>query len=309
MPPTTRSASPVADWALASDGGPKDEAGRDGARDAEARTFRLVLEYDGSGFEGWQVQAGDRVARTVQGELARALGSLTGEDGRIRGAGRTDAGVHARGQVASVVVATSLEADALRRALNARLPRDVVVRDCREMRPGWDALRAAAGKHYRYRIWNGRERSPLRSGRFAWVREPLDPVAMQEAARVFEGVHDFAAFQAAGSSVRTTTRTLWRLAVRGERRGEITLDVEGAGFLRHMVRNLAGTLIEVGRGRWPPERAREILASRDRGQAGPTAPAEGLELVAVRDDVGAAGTWPVGEGATGGSVDEDGPVG
>ena len=298
---------------MASEGGTRGAAAGEAFREtkggAGARTFRLVLEYDGSGFEGWQVQAGDRVARTVQGELARALTALTGETGRIRGAGRTDAGVHAWGQVASIVVSTALDAEAMRRALNARLPRDMAIRDCREMRVGWDALRAATGKHYRYRIWNGRERSPLRRGRYAWVRETLDPHAMQRAAQVFVGTHDFAAFQAAGSSVRTTTRTLWRLEVTGERRGEHRHDVEGAGFLRHMVRNLAGTLIEVGRGRWAPERTGEILAGRDRGRAGPTAPAEGLELVAVRDDAGGSEAVPVSDGLRGRSVDESGPVG
>ena len=179
---------------MASEGGTRGAAAGEAFREtkggAGARTFRLVLEYDGSGFEGWQVQAGDRVARTVQGELARALTSLTGEAGRIRGAGRTDAGVHAWGQVASIVVSTGLDADAMRRALNARLPRDVAILDCREMRAGWDALRAATGKHYRYRIWNGRERSPLRTGRFAWVREALDPLTMQKAARGLIGTHD-----------------------------------------------------------------------------------------------------------------------
>ena len=251
-----------------------------------ARTFRLVLEYDGRGFEGWQIQSGGRPARTVQGLLEETLRSLTGHAASVRGAGRTDAGVHAEAQVASVRLVTDFPAETLIRALNARLPSDLVVRACAEVAGDWDALREARGKHYRYQIWNGRERSPLRAGCFHWVRESLDPGRMQQAARTLVGTHDFAAFQGAGSDVRTTVRTIDVLRVEGESGGEIRVEVEGGGFLRHMVRNLVGTLIEIGRGRWPVEQAREILASRDRGQAGPTAPARGLRLVAVRDG------WP-----------------
>lgn len=278
------------------------------AADDGPRTFRLVLEYDGAGFEGWQIQAGTRPARTVQGVLAEALAKVTGQPPGVRGAGRTDSGVHALGQVASVEVETGLAPERLQAALNAHLPDDLAVVVLAEVRPGWDALRAARGKHYRYRIWNGAQRSPLRAGTCWWVREALDLDALDRAARGLEGRHDFAAFQAAGSSVKTTTRTLTRCAVSGDVGGEIRLDVEGEGFLRHMVRNLAGTLVEIGRGRWPVERAAEILASRDRGEAGPTAPAHGLCLIRVDDDGGAvpAGTQGGGEGAP---VDSGGPVG
>ncbi len=262
--------------------------GRSKSRPAELRTFRLVLEYDGRDFEGWQHQAGARPSRTVQGVLADELSALSEPQPELvlRGAGRTDAGVHAWAQVASATCATRLEADALARALNARLPGDLAVRECREVRVGWDALRAARGKHYRYQIWNGATRSPLRAARWLWVREPLDLAAMALAATAFVGRHDFAALQAAGSSVRTTVRRLDRVEVAGAAGDEIRIEAEGQGFLRHMVRNLAGSLIEIGRGRWPPGRAGEILASRDRGRAGPTAPAHGLVLVAVRDDGG-----------------------
>ncbi|MEM9383396.1 MAG: tRNA pseudouridine(38-40) synthase TruA [Planctomycetota bacterium] len=274
------------------------------------RSFRLVLEYDGAGFEGWQTQAGPRPARTVQGVLIEAVASVTGETPRVRGAGRTDAGVHAEAQVASLHVATALAPERLQAALNARLPDDVAVRGLTGAAPGWDALRAARGKHYRYRIWNGAHRSPLRAGTTWWVRERLDASAMAEAAAVFVGRHDFAAFQAAGSSVKTTVRTVTGFRVAGESGGALELDVEGEGFLRHMVRNLAGTLVEIGRGRWAVARAAEILASRDRGQAGPTAPAQGLCLLRVDDDDG-GGPSPAGTdgAATPGSVDSEGPVG
>lgn len=279
-----------------------------------ARGFRLVLEYHGRDFEGWQRQAGTREARTVQGVLADAVESVTGRAPRIRGAGRTDAGVHAMGQVASVRVETDLAPEALARALNARLPADVAVCRLDEVAPDWDALREARGKHYRYRLWNGPVRSPLRADRLAWVREPLDVGAMRQAGRAFEGRHDFAALQGAGSDVRTTVRTIERLEIGGRAGAEIVFEVEGEGFLRHMVRNLVGTLIEIGRGRWPSERAAAILASGDRAEAGPTAPAHGLVLVAVRDTWrGAASAASSGAGtapsAAGDSVDADGPVG
>ncbi len=277
------------------------------------RTFRLVLEYAGGGFEGWQIQSGKRPSRTVQGVLGDALTSITGCPVRIRGAGRTDAGVHAWGQVASVVAQTRLPDEVLARALNARLPADLAVIGCEEVPAGWDALREARGKHYRYQIWNGPLRSPLHAGRWAWIREGLDVAAMIEAGAAFVGTHDFSAMQAAGSDVQTTIRTITALTIRGVSGGEIVLDVEGKGFLRHMVRNLAGTLVEIGRGRWEPARAQAILASRERAQAGPTAPAEGLALVRVWDtwSAGGEGTLRPVSGLSGGppSVDDGGSVG
>ena len=278
------------------------------------RIFRLVVQYDGSGFEGWQIQAGERVARTVQGVLIEAAESVTRKPARVRGAGRTDTGVHAWGQIASAQLTTTLAPERLSEALNARLPSDVAIIGILEAPDDWDALRAARAKHYRYQIWNGGARSPLRSARWHWARHRLDVEAMRQAAEVFVGHHDFASMQAAGSAAKTTDRTLTHLEVRGEAGGEIVLEVLGEGFLRHMVRNLAGTLIEIGRGRWPVERAAEILASCDRGQAGPTAPARGLALIRVWDDL--CGDVPptpslalaeTGSGAV--SVDGSTPVG
>jgi tRNA pseudouridine38-40 synthase len=267
----------------------------------------LVLEYDGREFEGWQIQAGERASRTVQGVLLEAAHSITGDEPRVRGAGRTDAGVHAEGQVASLQVTTALSSEAFMRALNARLPADLAVRQIAEVAKGWDALREARRKHYRYQVWNGRERSPLRAARWVWIRESLSVEAMREAGQAFLGRHDFSSMQGAGSSVRTTVRTIQALRVAGQAGDEIVFDVEGEGFLRHMVRNLVGTLLEIGRGRWEPAHAATILASLDRGRAGPTAPAHGLILVSVHDSwsddpVSNAGSEPL-------SVDERGPVG
>ena len=252
-------------------------------RAAPRRSFRLVLEYDGRDFEGWQVQAGARPARTVQGVLAEAFASIGCPAVRIQAAGRTDTGVHAEGQIVGVELERALAGPALVRALNARLPPDVAVRSASEVEPGWHATDAARVKLYRYRIWNGAVRSPLRAGRWAWIPEQLAIDRMRSAAAAFVGTHDFSALRAAGSSAKTSVRTIRAIEIEGEARDEISLDVLGEGFLRHMVRNLAGTLIEIGRGRFEVAEASRILASLDRGRAGPTAPAHGLTLVRVWD--------------------------
>lgn len=245
----------------------------------EPKLFRFTLEYDGTDFAGWQRQA--QGERTVQGCLEAALEDLVGQPVAVSGSGRTDAGVHALGQVASAAVATRLAPDELQRALNARLPHDVAVLGVARAPAGFDARKSATGKHYRYAIWNGAPRSPLRARRFASIPAALDVAAMCEGAAALVGEHDFAAFQAAGSGGVGTTRQLRQFVVSGVSGGEIQLELEASGFLRHMVRNLAGTLIEVGRGRRAVGSLAALLASRDRTQAGPTAPAQGLTLVRV----------------------------
>jgi tRNA pseudouridine38-40 synthase len=244
------------------------------------QAYRFTLEYDGTDFEGWQRQAPGH--RTVQGAFEDALARVSGAFAPARGAGRTDAGVHAEGQVASAVLARPLAPAALREALNALLPPDLAVVEVELADAGFHARRDARSKLYRYAVWNGPTRSPLRERRAWWVRAPLDLDAMRAAAAELVGRHDFASFQAAGSSARTSVRTVSLLSVRGEPGGRVCLELAADGFLRHMARNLAGTLLEVGRGRRAPESVREILAARRRAAAGPTAPARGLTLVAVR---------------------------
>jgi tRNA pseudouridine38-40 synthase len=242
-------------------------------------TFRLTLEYDGTDFAGWQSQA--QGERTVQATLAAALAEIAGRPVRVTGAGRTDAGVHAEGQVAAAALETRLDPATLLRAANAHLPRDVAVVACALAADGFDPRREATGKLYRYAIWNAPVASPLRRRRFHHVPAPLDLAAMKEGAAQLAGRHDFACFQAAGSGVTGTVRTLARVDLAGQAGGEILLSLEGDGFLRHMARNVAGTLIEIGAGRRPPGSLPELLASRDRTLAGPTAPAHGLTLVRV----------------------------
>jgi len=241
--------------------------------------FRLVLEYDGTDFAGWQAQrAGER---TVQGALEAALAHVSGASVAVIGAGRTDAGVHAEGQVASVHCAMRLDAATLQRALNAVLPRDVAVREIAVAADAFHARRDALSKRYVYRIWNAPVRAPLRERTSLWVPVALDVAAMRAAARALVGTHDFASFAAAGSNARTTVRALETVAL--EQSGpELACAFEGPGFLRHMVRNLVGTLLEVGRGRRAPDSIADLLAARDRSLAGPTAPPHGLTLVHVR---------------------------
>lgn len=241
--------------------------------------FRLVLEYDGSGFEGWQVQPGEH--RTVQGELIAALERISKGRVRVTGAGRTDTGVHAEGQVAGVRADTRLTPQELQRALNGLLPSDLAVLAAEAVSDTFDARRGAVSKLYRYRIWNGPSRSPLRASRALHVPQPLDLDAMRRAAAVLEGLHDFASFQAAGSTVECTERLLGRCELLGEPGGELVLECEGSGFLRHMVRNIAGTLLEVGLGRRTAESMGALLEARSRDLAGPTAAAHALTLVRV----------------------------
>jgi len=244
--------------------------------------YRMLIEYDGAAFAGWQLQPGE--ARTVQCCLERALLRVTGCKTRVRGSGRTDAGVHAEAQVASFGLETRLAPERLLRALNGVLPREVAVRELIAVSADFDALRCARAKRYRYRIWNGSVRSPLRAARFWHVSRRIDLEAVRQAARPLMGEHDFSCFRAAGSDARTSLRRVMAIAVEGEAGGEIAIVLVGSGFLRRMVRNIAGTLIEVGLGRRAADSIEGLLASRDRQLAGPTAPARGLTLEAVAYD-------------------------
>jgi tRNA pseudouridine38-40 synthase len=225
---------------------------------------------------GW---AGDQ--RSVQDEFEAAIERVTGQRLRVAAAGRTDAGVHALGQVVSAQLSTQLSPVALRRALNQGLPKDLAVVSVERAADDFHARFSAVGKLYRYRVWNAETRSPLRAATAHWVARQLDVPAMSKAAEAFVGHHDFAALQAAGSDVESTLRTLKRLEIEQGPPEELIFWVEGDGFLRHMVRNLVGTLLEVGLGRRPVESMTELLACGDRCRAGPTAPAAGLTLMRV----------------------------
>lgn len=240
--------------------------------------FKLTIEYDGTAYCGWQRQAGDA---TIQEAIETALAAMVNHPVTLIGAGRTDAGVHALGQVAHFKTDTRLTAEVFFKGLNSLLPGDIVIRACQMVPDSFHARYSARGKHYRYRI---RHRTlPAAIGRhYAWhVRRPLDLVAMAQAAAALCGPHDFKSFEGAGSPRRSTVRTVFHCAVNPREDDLLHLDIQGDGFLRHMVRNIAGTLVEIGSGRRAADDVPAILAARDRHRAGITAPARGLFLVGV----------------------------
>jgi tRNA pseudouridine38-40 synthase len=237
------------------------------------RRYRATVEYDGTDFAGFQIQTN---ARTVQGELEAALARLSdGARWPVDGAGRTDAGVHAAGQVIAFTYAGRLDAEALAAALNGQLAPDVAIRDVRRVAPGFHPRRAARYREYRYTVWNG-PRSPLRERQALWVRDPLDIAAMERAGQAFVGRHDFSAFGAVVGD-RTPVRTVHAVAVR--RQGSlVTIDVRADSFLRGMVRRIVAVLLEAGRGTMTEQEVREALAAPVPARSGAAAPARGLCL-------------------------------
>jgi len=240
-----------------------------------------MLAYDGTRYAGWQTQVDQT---TLQSTLEAAMERICGERIRVAASGRTDAGVHALGQVVSCSTHVSLSADVLCRALNARLPHDMAVLSVAEAPRGFHARRDAVGKVYRYHIDNGAI-ADLFLRRYRWhVPRPLDADAMARAAGPLIGTHDFRSFEASGGERKSSVRTVSRFAVTcppPSRGREICLEVEANGFLYKMVRTLVGTLVEVGRGRQSEAWPAEVLRARDRRRAGPTAPPQGLFLVRV----------------------------
>jgi tRNA pseudouridine38-40 synthase len=241
------------------------------------RILRLTLAYDGTDFAGWQVQPD---SPTVQGLLRDACARILGGPVKLTGASRTDAGVHALRQVASFATTSSLEPVKLARGLNALLPDSIRVLQASEAAAGFDARRSALGKRYLYLIDRGRVAHPL-VRRYAWhPRFVLDVEAMRSALGALRGKHDFSAFCAAPGRGRTPTCTVRsaRLVARGDRAAVV---LSADSFLHHMVRNIVGSLVEVGRGAQPVSWMAVLLAGRDRTRSGPTAPPQGLTLVRV----------------------------
>lgn len=249
--------------------------------------FKITVAYDGTAFSGWQRQRGQR---TVQQAVEDAWQAITGEAAAVTASGRTDAGVHAVGQVVGIESGTQLACSQLVMGLNAKLPDDVLVRRVEPAPDGFHATADARSKRYRYLIHNGRM-PPLFDRQYVWhVPSPLDADRMHEASQRLVGTHDFACFQSVGSPRESTVRTIQALTVR---RGnwttgfglnnddQIAIEVTGDGFLYHMVRTIAGTLVRVGQGRRDGAWLDEVLAGGDRRAAGQTAPASGLMLMEV----------------------------
>ncbi len=244
---------------------------------AEIRNIRLVLAYDGSGYLGWQVQP---QGPTIQSVLQEALARITGRQTPVKGSGRTDAGVHALGQVANFHTDSRMSPGALARALNSVLPETIAVLGADEVPPGFDAQFSAIGKTYRYRVLNSHVRDPFEQLRSWLVHRALDIDKMSSSASHLIGTNDFSSFRASGCCASSPVRTLRRCAV--VRAGDvITFEVAADGFLRHMVRNIVGSLVEVGTGRFSTAQFADILAARDRTRAGLAAPPHGLFLAQV----------------------------
>jgi tRNA pseudouridine38-40 synthase len=240
--------------------------------------YRITLEYDGSGFVGWQRQAG---GASVQEAVEDAIRAFSGEDARVTAAGRTDAGVHALGQVAHFDVAREFPTDTVRDAVNFHLkPSAVAVLACAVAAPDFHARFSATARVYRYRILNRRARPALAAGRVWWVPAPLDHEAMGRAAARLIGRHDFTSFRAALCQARSPVKTLDRLDVARDG-DEIRIEARARSFLHHQMRAMVGTLKLVGAGKWTENDVARALAARDRAAAGPTAPASGLYLVEV----------------------------
>jgi tRNA pseudouridine38-40 synthase len=242
------------------------------------RAIKLTLEYDGTGLSGWQRQDN---ASSVQQHLEAALEGMVRAPVRVCGASRTDAGVHAEGQVAHFHTEANIPTRGFRRGLNTLLPPSIAVLECVETTPDFHARFSARGKHYRYLLVTRPERSPLLRTR-AWHRpRPLDIAAMRRAAEHMLGERDFSALRAAGCTARTSTRRVDVVDIRQPEPGFMVIDVRGNAFLRNMVRIMAGTLVAVGEARLRADDIPDILAARDRRRAGQTAPAHGLTLVRV----------------------------
>jgi tRNA pseudouridine38-40 synthase len=240
--------------------------------------YKLILEYDGGPFRGWQRQSN---GPSVQAAIEDAVRAFCGHEVQVTGAGRTDAGVHATGQVAHLDLAAEVALDTLRNALNHYLrPQPVAVLEAARVGDDFHARFSARKRRYRYRIVNRRAPLALEAGRAWLVPVPLDAEVMHEAAQHLLGHHDFSSFRSALCQAKSPVKTLDRMLV--QREGEvITVEAEARSFLHHQVRNMVGTLKLVGEGRWPVARIDEALAARDRARAGPTAPACGLYLIAV----------------------------
>lgn len=241
------------------------------------RNIKLVLGFDGTSYHGWQIQIQQK---TVQGELREAIRRITGEQTNPIGSGRTDAGTHARGFVASFSTATRIPAPRLVRALNSVLPHDIRILSAREVPADFHARRSARSKIYRYQIYRGAILPPHLAREHLHYPYPIDVTIMRQATALFVGTHDFASFAAKGSGQENAVRHIYncRLRCAGSL---LTLTVEGSGFLHHMVRNMVGTLLELGRGLMTLDEFEALFKLRDRTRAGFTAPAHGLILLKV----------------------------
>ncbi len=244
------------------------------------RNIKLTITYDGSEYHGWQIQPG---LRTIQGVITDAIQDLLGSEVRLFGASRTDAGVSALGQVGLIQIDSPIPTENLAKAITDRLPADIAVTEAVDVPEGFDLMGAVTSKLYRYTIFTGPVR-PVLQIRHCWhLSTKLDTTAMAQAAQLLVGKKDFKSFASAADRRENSVRTIFRCNVKAEDKW-IYVDVEGDGFLYNMVRNIVGTLVEVGAGRWKPEKINKILEAKDRTAAGQLAPAQGLCLMWIKYD-------------------------
>ena len=241
------------------------------------RNLKLTLAYDGTGFHGWQIQLN---LPTIQGELQQALRKLLNHEVSVTGSGRTDAGVHAHGQVANVATTRTMDTDAVLRGLNALLPAAIRVIAVEEVSPDFHARRSARAKIYEYHIWRNPIVSPFNCRYVYAFRYPLNEEAIDTGTTHFIGTHDFTSFCATATDIEDRTRTIYDASWHRSER-EWVFHIRGNGFLQYMVRTIAGTLLKIGQGRLQPEDVPRIFEAKDRRLAGPSLPAHGLHLIEV----------------------------
>jgi len=245
------------------------------------RNIKLTITYDGSTYHGWQIQPG---LRTIQGVVTEAIQDLLGSEVRLFGASRTDAGVSALGQIGLIQIDSPIPTENLAKAITDRLPADIAVTEAVDVPEGFDLMGAVTSKLYRYAIFTGPVR-PVLQIRHCWhLPTKLDTTAMAEAAQLLVGKKDFKSFASAADKRENTVRTIFHCDISNNEKEKdwVYVDIEGDGFLYNMVRNIVGTLVEVGRGRWKPEKINEILEAKDRTAAGSLAPAQGLCLMWIK---------------------------
>ena len=262
------------------------------------RNFRLTIAYDGTDYNGWQIQSSTQYkkggkVKTIQGVLENALFKIFLKKVRLTSSSRTDSGVHAKSHIANFKISTELQPAQIKKALNSFLPDDIIVKKAEEAAPDFNAQYDAINKKYRYVIRNHEDASPFFRRYVYHFRQPLDVLIMNKEAKALLGKHDFAAFKSSGgkrdvkkdsahlSARISSTRTIKALRVK-KKKEFIEVDIEADGFLYNMVRNIVGTLIEAGRGKFRPGSVKKILKTKDRRTAGPTAPAKGLSLINVK---------------------------
>jgi tRNA pseudouridine38-40 synthase len=243
------------------------------------RNIKLLIEYDGTNYQGWQVQP---KGPTIQGILEEKVGLLTGESVQLFGSGRTDSGVHALGQVAHFKTQNRMDIRTIQRALNSLLPPDIVIQKIEEVDEDFHARKHSKSKVYEYRILNRNLRSAFHRGYVWYIPQKLNLTEMKKATQSLIGEHDFSSFRSVGTPTRTAVRRVRRAEWKKGRDGLIRFEIEANGFLKQMVRAIVGTLVEIGKGKMKAVEFRKILDSKDRKEAGPTAPAQGLFLKEVK---------------------------